>query len=123
MIAGGPATLFRVTGQHNGLLTTLNPKGAHKMSNTTSAGQPEPGVHSKREIFSQPESWQGAVNAVEASQAKLKVFFDQHANRPVLFAGCGSPYYLELSAAAVYRALTGKWAIATPASEILFNLD
>jgi glucosamine--fructose-6-phosphate aminotransferase (isomerizing) len=93
------------------------------MSDTTSAGQPEPGAHSKREIFSQPESLQGAVDAVQASQAKLKVFFDQHANRPVLFAGCGSPYYLELSAAAAYRALTGKWAVAAPASEILFNLD
>jgi glucosamine--fructose-6-phosphate aminotransferase (isomerizing) len=81
------------------------------------------GTHTHREIFSQPESWQGAVNAVMASRALLSEGYYQNAARPLLFVACGSPYYLGLSAAAVYRALTGKVASAAPASEVLFNYD
>jgi glucosamine--fructose-6-phosphate aminotransferase (isomerizing) len=89
---------------------------------TTSTNPTEPGAHSKREILSQPESWQGALDALKGNQTQLKTFFTQHANRPALFVGCGSPYYLDLTAAAAYRLLNGKWAVAAPASEVLFNL-
>ncbi|MCL5997550.1 MAG: SIS domain-containing protein [Chloroflexi bacterium] len=92
-------------------------------TSTTSTGHPVPGAHSQREIESQPESWQGAIDAINASWANLQALFAENRDRPVVFVGCGSPYYLELSAAAAYRALTNKWAIATPASEVLFNLD
>ena len=84
-------------------------------------GVPEAGAHTRREIFSQPESWQGAVNALLASRALLVDGYYQSAGRPVLFVACGSPYYLGLSAASMYRALTGKAASASPASEVLFN--
>lgn len=81
------------------------------------------GAHTHREIFSQPESWQGAVNAVMASRAVLREGYSRNAARPVLFVACGSPYYLGLSAASMYRALTGKVASAAPASEVLFNYE
>ena len=81
------------------------------------------GAHTRREIFSQPESWQGAVNAVMASRASLSEVYSQNSARPLLFVACGSPYYLGLSVASVYRALTGKAASAAPASEVLFNYD
>ncbi len=81
------------------------------------------GAHTRHEIFSQPESWQGAVNAVMASRALLSEGYHQNSERPLLFVACGSPYYLGLSAASVYRALTGKVASAAPASEVLFNYD
>ncbi len=96
---------------------------------TTQSTQSDPsahltaGAHTRREIFSQPESWQGAVNAMMASRALLSEGYYQNSARPLLFVACGSPYYLGLSAASVYRTLTGKVASAAPASEVLFNYD
>jgi glutamine---fructose-6-phosphate transaminase (isomerizing) len=89
----------------------------------SSKNQPVAGEHTRIEIYSQAESWQGAIDAVIAQQADISRFFAQHANRPVVFVGCGSPYYLNLTAASVYRELTGKLAMAVPASELLLNLD
>src|SRR5437016_3165939 len=90
---------------------------------TPSPTNAEAGVYTRTEIFSQPESWQGAIDAISTNHARIQALFAQHTQRPVVFVGCGSPYYLNLSAAAAYRALTGKWAVAAPASELLFNLD
>ena len=81
-----------------------------------------PGAHSHAEILSQADSWRGAVDAITTSQSRIRAIFAQHAG-PVVFVGCGSPYYLELTCAAVYRKLTGNWAIALPASEVLLNLE
>ncbi|MCL4506958.1 MAG: SIS domain-containing protein [Chloroflexi bacterium] len=91
--------------------------------NSTSTNPPVAGAYTRAEILSQPGSWQSAIDAVISRQTDLKTLFAQHRDRPVVFVGCGSPYYLDMSAAATYRTLTGKWAIAVPASEILFNLS
>jgi glucosamine--fructose-6-phosphate aminotransferase (isomerizing) len=90
---------------------------------TSTSTQQEAGAYTRAEIFSQPASWQGAVEAIQHAQQHMQALFAKHADQPVLFVGCGSPYYLNLSAAAAYRQLTGRWGIATPASEILLNLD
>ena len=86
--------------------------------------KPSPaGAFTRAEIFSQPVSWQSASNAVVAQKETLRAFFTRHNDKPVVFLGCGSPYYLDMTAAALYRSLTGKLALAIPSSEILFNLD
>ncbi len=72
--------------------------------------------------MSQPRSWQAAIDAVARHQIALQAIFQRNADRPVLFVGCGSPYYLNLSAAATFRELTGRWALAAPASEVLYNI-
>ena len=92
-------------------------------TNPTSTTRQDIGTETKAEIFSQPESWQGASDAIQANAGPLRAFFAEHADKPAIFVGCGSPYYLDLTAAAVYRALTGKWAIAMPASEVLYSLE
>jgi glucosamine--fructose-6-phosphate aminotransferase (isomerizing) len=91
--------------------------------NTQPTQRQDIGAETKAEIFNQPESWQGASNAVKANAGHLGTFFAEHRDKPVIFVGCGSPYYLDLTAAAVYRSLTGQWAIALPASEILYHLE
>jgi glucosamine--fructose-6-phosphate aminotransferase (isomerizing) len=81
------------------------------------------GAETKAEIFNQPESWQGACDTIKANAGRLGAFFAEHSSKPVVFVGCGSPYYLDLTAAAVYQSLAGKWSIALPASEVLYHLQ
>ncbi len=68
------------------------------------------------EIQSQPEAWKAALHLARTAVLPHPGDYD-HA----LFIGCGSTYYLALSAAALYRALTGKPAAAAPGGELLLN--
>jgi glutamine---fructose-6-phosphate transaminase (isomerizing) len=69
-----------------------------------------------REIKSQPEAWAQALDVVNASSLPKAGDYEM-----VLFAGCGSTYYLSLAAAALYQELTGRAARAVPAGELLLN--
>jgi glutamine---fructose-6-phosphate transaminase (isomerizing) len=68
-----------------------------------------------REILSQPDAWADAL--VLAGRAPLLEIgsYDQ-----VIFTGCGSTYYLSLTAAAFCQELTGQISHAVPAGELLF---
>jgi glucosamine--fructose-6-phosphate aminotransferase (isomerizing) len=46
---------------------------------------------------------------------------DASAYEQVIFTGCGSTYYLSLTAASAYQQMTGRTARAVPASELLLN--
>jgi glucosamine--fructose-6-phosphate aminotransferase (isomerizing) len=71
----------------------------------------------RREILSQPRAWAAALEALQGQSAGLQSFNpDRYAQ--VLFTGCGSTYYLALSAAALAQALTGRPGRAFPASEL-----
>ncbi len=72
--------------------------------------------HTYNEIKNQTEAWAQALDVVHASSLPKAGDYDQ-----VLFTGCGSTYYLSLSAAAVYQELTGRAARAVPAGELLLN--
>jgi len=80
----------------------------------------EKGSHTHTEIISQPEAWSDALSVVEKAREGLKDIgkreFDQ-----VLFAGCGSTYYLSLAAAALFQELTGRKARAVTSGELLLN--
>jgi glutamine---fructose-6-phosphate transaminase (isomerizing) len=69
-----------------------------------------------REIKSQPEAWQQALELVNASPLPTAQDYDQ-----VIFTGCGSTYYLSLAAATLYQELTGHAARAVPGGELLLN--
>ncbi len=69
-----------------------------------------------REIISQPEAWQQALDNASLLDLPAASEFDQ-----VLFTGCGSTYYLSLAAAALYQELSGRPARAVPGGELLLN--
>jgi len=71
-----------------------------------------------REIKSQTEAWDQALEVVNASRFALPKAGDYD---QVVFTGCGSTYYLALAAAALYQELTGCAARAVPSSELLLN--
>jgi glucosamine--fructose-6-phosphate aminotransferase (isomerizing) len=94
------------------------------------------GQHTLAEINSQPEAWADALQAFAAREAELKRTWaslnpespagarrDGPAGegdlRQVVFVGCGSTYYLSLTAAWLMQGLTGVSACAYPSSEIV----
>lgn len=68
-----------------------------------------------QEILAQPEAWAGALGAVAACSDRLQAVA---ADRPALFCGCGTSYYLAIAAARTYQQVTGLTARAVPASEL-----
>ena len=77
----------------------------------------QPGSHTYREIIGQSDAWSATLAAAEAQADDLRAWLDQPWAE-VIFTGCGSTYYLSLSAAAIWQALTGNQARAVPASEL-----
>ena len=76
-----------------------------------------------QEIMSQGEVWAATLNSVKAQFPQIADFAGR--TRPVsrpgpqaLFTGCGSTYYLSLSAAHLWSRLVGMPSRALPASEI-----
>jgi glucosamine--fructose-6-phosphate aminotransferase (isomerizing) len=81
----------------------------------------EPGHYTHSEILSQPEAWAAALAVVREGAPALRDFFRSGRFDSILFTGCGSTYYLALSAAAVAQELLGLPARGLPASEIWLN--
>ena len=77
------------------------------------------GQHTLAEINSQPEAWADALQAFAAREAELKRAWAALNPSQVVFAGCGSTYYLSQSAAWLFQGLTGVPARACPSSEIV----
>lgn len=69
-----------------------------------------------REIKSQPEAWAQALDVARAVRLPEVRDYEQ-----VIFTGCGSTYYLSLTAAALYQELTHRAARAVPGGELLLN--
>lgn len=82
----------------------------------------ENGTFTLQEILSQPQAWASALDVLKASQADIRRFLPGRYTQ-ILFTGCGSTYYLALSAAALTQELTGAPARAFPASELWLNPD
>ncbi len=72
--------------------------------------------HTYNEIKSQTQAWAQALDVVNASHLPKAGDYDK-----VIFTGCGSTYYLSLSAAALYQELTGRAARAISGGELLLN--
>jgi glutamine---fructose-6-phosphate transaminase (isomerizing) len=78
-----------------------------------------PGAHSLAEILSQPQFWSRCLEGLEREGSLAGVRQTFRFAREWLFVGCGSSYYLALSAAAAWSSITGMRARAIPASELL----
>ncbi len=78
------------------------------------------GKHTFTEIHSQPAVWQAALAAAHENRQVLEnlnlAHFDQ-----VVFTGCGSTYYLSLSAAVTLQRASGALCKAVPASSCFFT--
>ena len=74
-----------------------------------------------QEILSQPDAWAKALETMAGEKARIQAFFQGQAFEEVIFTGCGSTYYLSLSAAELFQRFTGVYARALPASEIWLN--
>ena len=78
----------------------------------------EKGQFTRREILSQPEAWDSALKVLEENrQSFLDLEPYKHFDN-IIFTGCGSTYYLALSAAALNQQMTGIPSRAFPASEL-----
>ena len=72
-----------------------------------------------QEILDQPEAWAAALDRFEADAPRVDRLFEREPRDEVVFTGCGSSYYLSMTAASVFQQFTGLRAKAVPASEIL----
>lgn len=78
------------------------------------------GKYTQEEIHSQFEAWQSALEILSIKRAELNVL---GTHQQIIFTGCGSTYYLALSAASLAQKLTGVTARGLPASELWLNPD
>ncbi len=78
------------------------------------------GRHTFGEIMSQPEVWGDALHAFDSQAPIFRSWLEQGAFAHVIVTGCGSTYYLALTAARLLR-LAGVDASACPASELLLH--
>jgi glucosamine--fructose-6-phosphate aminotransferase (isomerizing) len=78
------------------------------------------GQHTLSEIRSQPQAWAAVAPAAQSSETAWRSFFAGQDGTQNLLFGCGSTYYLSLTAASVLQAVTGVTSRAVPSSELLF---
>jgi len=81
-----------------------------------------PGRHTLHEIMSQPKVWPQALKAFAEQQSAFINLMSVPAFDKVIVSGCGSTYYLAMTAARLLRK-SGMDALACPASELLFYPD
>ena len=85
----------------------------------------ERGQATYQEILSQPTVWRQALEGFYPQVGPLLEFFDRNPFDRAIFTGCGSTYYLSLTAASIFQESVKIPAQARPASELLLfpNLD
>ncbi len=72
------------------------------------------------EILSQPQCWAECLSSLDQMETIRKICAHVPTDAEWLFVGCGTSYYIALSAATLFAEVTGMSARAVPASEILF---
>ena len=75
------------------------------------------------EILSQLRCWTECLHALDQMEVIRRICTHLPPDGEWLFVGCGTSYYIALSAAASFTSITGMAARAVPASEILFFPD
>lgn len=79
--------------------------------------------HTVIEITSQPEIWQSVLDRHSSVDESIQELIKVSADHNFGFIGSGTSYYLSLSAAAMWKAVTGLQAQAIPSADILFYAD
>jgi glucosamine--fructose-6-phosphate aminotransferase (isomerizing) len=72
-----------------------------------------------QEIIGQKYAWEEAVQVCKQNKAQITEFLDIRKPSEIFFAGCTSPYYAGMCAAAFWRSETGMQAKAIPSSELV----
>ena len=76
------------------------------------------GSNTREEILGQTAAWKAVLQDILSREKRIKDIFHRKPFGQVVFIGCGSTYYLSLSAAAIFQSLTGTRARALPSSEV-----
>jgi glucosamine--fructose-6-phosphate aminotransferase (isomerizing) len=71
------------------------------------------------DIKTQASAWEAALAAVESRAEDLEKLFAEEEPGELLFAACGSPYYLGLANATLWRERLGLRVTVVPSSEIM----
>jgi len=80
------------------------------------------GEYTRGEILSQPEVWQTTIQDIQKEFEKVRFFIKDPYSKKYIVMGCGSTYYLAISAAYLLRK-KGFTASACPSSEFVFFAD
>ncbi|NQV14427.1 SIS domain-containing protein [bacterium] len=79
--------------------------------------------HTVEEIMSQPRIWQSLIKHNENLNGTTADLIKNASDHSFGFIGSGTSYYLSLSAAAMWKAITGLPAQAIPSADIMFYAD
>ena len=71
------------------------------------------------EIMSQPQVWREAIRVAEGRKKEIMSFFSENEFDQAIFFGCGSSYYLALSAAVTFQRFTRKTTQALPSTDLI----
>jgi len=75
----------------------------------------------KKEILQQPSTWQETLDVIQNDRESIFQFIHAFKPEEVIFTGCGTSYYISISAALTFMEITGISARAVPASEIFIK--
>lgn len=81
------------------------------------------GEFSYREIKTQADSWQGALERTCGAAQRLGAVVSRNAGGPIVFIGCGSTHYLAQFAANCFQRVTGRPCRGLASSELLWQHD
>jgi glucosamine--fructose-6-phosphate aminotransferase (isomerizing) len=72
-----------------------------------------------QEILFQPIAWAKTIDAFSNQKNEILTYLENFQETEIVLTGCGTSYYLPLTAAALYTKYTGEKARGVPASEIM----
>jgi len=80
------------------------------------------GNFTHNEIMTQGEAWKATLEAASLQTPEFLKWI-QRPHAQAIFTGCGSTFYLSMTAASIWQTLTGIHSYAMPASELWLYLD
>jgi glucosamine--fructose-6-phosphate aminotransferase (isomerizing) len=72
-----------------------------------------------QEILSQPKIWEKTIKAIYEQKGEILSYLEKNQSAELILTGCGTSYYLPLTASALYTKFTGEKSRGVPASEIM----
>ena len=73
------------------------------------------------EIKEQPQTWGKTYDRFVEDEENVRATLESLAEKPLIFTGCGTSYYLALSAASAWTGVTGRAARAVAAPDVFLH--
>lgn len=70
------------------------------------------------EILDQPDAWRSVIESIMKEREHLVAYLQEKCHSEVVFIGCGTSYYLALSAANIFSTIAKRKTKAVPSSEV-----